>query len=185
MTRWIDRFLPFYFHIDLIPFAKNDLVAYISRQLHQKAAVTKKYDKQFLAKTVSRIHSPITSLYSTDTYTSYSWFSKQLKPTASNTNLTANIPTQLDSAKTSRILNNSHSKSLVAFNHPAKQLHNSASVLGPQIHNFKITDGVRVSLEPSPRVTFQLTPTSSIKNLTSSSVGNDDTSELGQSCEVL
>ena len=48
-----------------------------------------------------------------------------------------------------------------------------------------MTDVNTVSPQPSPRVTFQRTPTSSPRNIISPSGGNDDTPELELSCEKL
>ena len=128
--------------------------------------MTNSYNSAFEVTIIYRFHDAIASLVSTDTFTSYSCTSKQLKTTASNHYLPANVSTQLDLAKTYRIHNNSNSKSSL----PPITLQYQCSML----HLFSLREYtiqihvITVSPQPLPRVTFQSTPTSSIRILTSS-----------------
>ena len=79
ITFWIDKLLPFDFHIEQMPGAKMRRADYIQRHQIQKAAVNKKYDCEIVVAIIFRIHDAIESLYSSDTHTSHSCTSKQLK----------------------------------------------------------------------------------------------------------
>ena len=63
LTRWVDHLLPFAFNIVHIPGAKVGLVDYISRKPNQEAEVTKNYDEELAAATITRIRDAIAAIF--------------------------------------------------------------------------------------------------------------------------